>query len=162
MANRAIHQQPFASNRVAGDVFMIDRSTNTLKLDESTLPPTLLTAQVVIAAADVLTMFTTPVQVIPAADAGTAYLIRGGVIEFANGTTNYATNVTASRVGTSTPTNAGYGALINDRTLVPLFYELTGCAIVQGDGVSIKVLTGNPTAGDSDITVTVYYYVITL
>ncbi len=163
MANRSIFQQPFASNRVAGDVFMIDRSTYTLKLDESTLPPTLLTAQVVIASADVLTMFTTPVQVIPAADAGTAYLIRAAIMEFDNGSVNYATNTSVALYSTTQASTPSYVASIADRTVVPLFTPSTvGGANVEGDSVSIAVQTGNTTTGDSDITVTVYYYVITL
>jgi len=159
MANRSIHQQPFASNRVAGDVFMIDRSTNTLKLDESALPPTLLTAQVVIASADVLTMFTTPIQVIPAADAGTVYFVRGGIIEFANGSANYATNTNAMLVSTTTPTAPAFLASIASRTVVPLFSQTGTASVVAGDSVSITVQTGNPTAGDSDLTVTVWYYI---
>lgn len=159
MANRAINQEPFASNRVAGDVFMIDRSTSTLKLDESALPATLLTAQVTIPAADVLALFTTPIQVIPAADAGTVYFIRGGIIEFDNGTTNYATNTSAALVSTTTPTTPAFLASIASRTVIPLFVPTGTGTVVTGDSVSITVQAGNPATGDSDLTVTVWYYV---
>jgi hypothetical protein len=157
--NKAIHQEPFASNRVAGDVFMIDRGPDTIKLDESALPQTLYTAQVTIPAADVLTLNGTPVQVIPAADAGTVYFIRGGIIQFDNGSADYATNTNAALIGTTTPGSTIYSASIANRAIVPMFVPQGG-GMVPGDSISITVTGGNPATGDSDLTVTVFYYIM--
>ena len=89
------------------------------------------------------------------------YEERAAIMEFDNGSVNYATNTSVALYSTTQASTPSYVASIADRTVVPLFTPSTvGGANVDGDSVSIAVQTGNPTTGDSDITVTVYYYVI--
>lgn len=163
MANRSIFQQPFASNRLPGDVFMIDRSTNTLKLDESQMAPAIRTAQVVLSSAQVLALNTTPVLIVPASDAGTVNIPISGLIEFSGGSANYTTNTTITIGDTATISDTEYSleGSIADRTF-PNFLRppalLPPSSTSDGGSLSVRAFTGNPAAGDSVVTVTVKYY----
>jgi len=164
MPNKAINQLPFASNRRSGDVIYIVRSGADYKLDVDNMAPPILTAQVLIPSADVLTLNGTPVQIIPAADAGTVIVPMRGIIEFSGGSSDYATNTTLAIGSTTTLGDSTYtlSGSIADRT-VPNLLTVTSNTLagtVPGDSLSARVNTGNPTTGDSDVTITVWYYIL--
>ena len=163
MSNKSINQLPEAGNSLPGDVYILVRGGVNYKIQRSNMPPAILTAQVTIPSADVLTLNTTPVLVVPAAPAGYVVIPVGGIIEFANGSANYAVNTTLVAGSTTTISNTVYSIVgsIADRT-IPNAIAAAATSIlsptVDGDSVSVKVITGNPTTGDSDLTITIYYY----
>lgn len=173
MANQAIHQRPLASNRLAGDVIMIDRTGGTFKVDETYLMPKLYAARVLIESADVLTMGTTPILVVQPPPAGHVLIPLRGLIEFSGGTVNYAVNTDCALGSTSTLTDSAY-TLTGKITCLDsmsafdmqvsnmLTPECTAgvSPTLKDEGLSLKVIGGDPTTGDSDLTVTVWYFQI--
>lgn len=163
MPNKAINQLDTATDRQPGDVFHVERSLSDYKMDESYLPPAIKVQTTVIATADVLTLNATPVVVVPAAPAGYVNVPCGGVVEFSGGTTNYAANTTLMLVTTTVPGSALRIASIADRTLPNTFVvpaTLLVSPAFDGDSISAQVETGDPTTGDSDLTITVWYYLM--
>lgn len=160
MANKAIHQLPFDNNREASDVLYIVRSGVDMQIPASAMAPALQSQTTVIPSADVLTMNDTPVQVVDAAPTGYSNIPIRGLVQFSGGTNNYATNTTMVIGSTSTVSDTDYLAStdIQDRSApINIVVQTTGKAVID-DGLSAYVTTGNPTAGNSNLTVTVWYY----
>lgn len=164
MANKAIHQLPFASNRRSGDVIYIVRSGADYKLDVDNMAPAIQTATVTLSSAQVLALNSTPILVVPAADAGTVIVPMRGLVEFSGGSSNYATNTILTVGSTTTLADSVYtlSGSIADRT-VPNLLTVTSNTLagtVPGDSLSVRVKTGNPTTGNSTVKVTVWYYIL--
>lgn len=119
--------------------------------------------------ADVLTLNATPLEVVAAPGAGYAI----SVIEFSLGityaTTPYATNTTIQLItdGADTAQMQISNGLAHTVTGVyNNFSRATPTAgqtqLLSNAGLQVKVATGDPTAGDSDITVYVLYRLIAI
>lgn len=160
MSNKAILQLPNGGARQAGDATIIVRSGVNYQLEVDAMIPALLSQSTVIASADVLTLFTTPVQVVDNAPAGYVNIAVKGVIQFSGGTSDYATNTTLNFGSSSTVSDTDFfmQSDIQDRgDPINAVVQTAGKAVV-GDGISVAVATGNPTGGDSDLTITTWYY----
>ena len=160
MPNKAINQLANAANRTDQDWFYIVRSGADLKLQGSNMAPQLLVQKTIIESADVLTLNTTPVLVVPAAPAGYSIAPRGGIVEFSGGSTNYAANTTlmlisSTALGFPVRVASIVNRLIPNAFITPATSTPSPC--IEGDSLSAQVLTGDPTTGDSDLTITVWY-----
>jgi hypothetical protein len=165
MGNLAINQLPNAANSTDDDYYYIVRSGVDYKIKRSNMPPAILTAQVTIAAADVLTLFTTPVLAIPAAPAGQVIVAMRGLVEFANGGVDYATNTALVLAPTSNVLEVVLAGSIADRltaNALTVAAAVVPSGMVAGDSMSLTVATGNPATGDSDLTITVWYYLLSI
>ncbi len=122
-----------------------------------------------IPSADVLTLNTIPIQFLPAPGAGLANVIQNMQVEVIFNTTAYATNTTVLLISSSASINQqGISASLAVsqssilRNNITNFYFPTSTQIIEDDPIDVQVLTGNPTAGDSDIVVTAQYVIMSV
>lgn len=167
MSNRSTIQLPVVSDQDATDVLHISRDIAGVQSDRHIIRedavPLWYTQQTLILSADVLTLNTTPVEVVPAPAADEYLIPRYLTVKFLNGTVDYATNVTL-KLGPTGLVGSTYFTHTSDisdmsttKCSVPSSTGTASSAIAIGVGLSVMVLTGDPTAGDSDIVVTVHY-----
>lgn len=162
MPNKAIHQLTFSPTRQDDDRLYVVRSGVDYQIPMSSLAPELLSQTTVIPAADVLTLNSDPVQVVDNAPAGfVAFPVRA-VVQFSGGSANYATNtqLVIGSTGSVSGTNYVLSSDISDRTLILGMYQLSPGPSAVGIGLSAYVTGGNPTAGNSDLTITTFYYLV--
>ena len=122
-------------------------------------------AELTIASADVLTLNSTPLIIVSAVSGYSIEVISASVkIDF--GTTAYATN-TFIQLLTNGATTAQYGTGILNATVattkkLPEISTTTATTtqLIANADLQVSVKTGNPTAGDSDITIFVNYRLI--
>jgi hypothetical protein len=164
MPNKSISQLAFSDTRQSDDRLYVVRQGVDYQIPASAMAPALLQQTTFIESADVLTLNDTPVQVVDPVGTGLiAYPVRA-VIQFSDGTTDYATNTNIVIGATSTVDDANYQLAGNIAdasealSMASIGASLTG----DGDGLSAYVTTGNPTAGNYDLTVTVYYYLLSI
>ena len=162
MPNKSISQLTFSGTREDDDRLYVVRNGVDYQIPMSSLAPALLSQTTVIQAADVLTLNSDPVQVVDNAPAGFAAFPVRAVVQFSGGSTNYATNTNLVIGGTSTVDDATYGLLgdISNRTAAVGMYQSLNLKVVEGDGLSAYVQAGNPTAGNSVLTITTFYYLL--
>jgi len=118
----------------------------------------LKTVTVFIPSADVLQLFTTPIEIVPAVAAKGIQIV-SALCKIDYGTTPYATNTTL-RIGASTDittTPQGSCSISGSSSLWNTFMPLSSRTVLMSDNVVVSVQTGNPTAGDSDISIVVSY-----
>ena len=165
MPNKAIHQLPFTADRDdLTDRFYIVRSNADRQLPGYALPPKLNVASRLITSSQVLDLFDTPLEIVPAAPVGFVHVPVRGLVEFQGGSVDYATN-TALSVGSTSALGQFLAGDISDRTYPNALTIVSGAAgfpSIAGDSLSVYVYQGNPTAGDSDIRVTVWYNTLEL
>ncbi len=165
MPNKAIHQLPFTADRDdLSDRFYIVRSNADRQLPGSALPPKLNVASRLITSTQVLDLFDTPLEIVPAAPSGFVHVPLRGLVEFQGGSVDYATNTQLGIGSTSAIAQLLVGD-ISDRTYPNALTVVSGAGgspSIAGDSLSVFVDTGNPTAGDSDILVTVWYNTLEL
>lgn len=163
--NKAIHQLTYTQDRDdVNDRFYMVRSATDYQLPGSAFPPKLNVATRLITSSQVLALFTTPLEIVAAAPTGFIHYPIRGLIEFGGGSADYATNTELAISSTST-LQAQLTGSIADRTKPNLLGNVTfaaGAEAVAGDSLSVSIGTGNPTAGDSDITVTLWYNTLQL
>jgi len=126
-------------------------------------------ATLTIATADVLQLNSTPLTIVAAQGAGTAIEVISASLQIDFNTTAYATNTTITLIssGATDPqadnsidaTVARIGRFRNRHTSGA---SATATQLIENADLLVTVETGDPTAGDSDITVSVLYRVITL
>ena len=122
-------------------------------------------AELTIASADVLTLNSTPLIIVSAVSGYSIEVISASVkIDF--GTTAYATN-TFIQLIVNGATTAQYGTGILNATVattkkLPEISTTTATTtqLIANADLQVSVKTGNPTAGDSDITIFVNYRLI--
>lgn len=163
MPNRAINQLTFTDQRDdLNDRFYLVRSGADRQIPGSALPPKLNVASRLITSSQVLDLFDTPLEIVPAAPAGWVHIPMRGLVEFEGGSVDYATN-TSLYIGSTSALETLIVGDISDRTYPNALTIPTGGGgppSVAGDSLSVSVEVGNPTAGDSDIRVTVWYYTL--
>lgn len=132
----------------------------------------IFSTEVSIVTADVLTAYATPVELVPAPGAGKIILPIAVLTTMDYNSAAYATNTT-SRFGwdgASAGTAVLYGtqaSIINQTTdMIAWFLPTSGSVASLTTAVNknfcFSVSTGNPTAGNSDLTLYTIYAVITL
>jgi hypothetical protein len=126
------------------------------------------TAKLTIATADVLTLNTTPIEIVAAPGAGYAIEVISASMKMVYNSATYATN-TSLELLTAGATNSQASTVIkNSASTIRRFADATTLAsatatqLVDNAALNVTVASGDPTAGDSDITVYVTYRIITL
>lgn len=114
-----------------------------------------------IATADVLTLNSVPITIIPAVT-GKAIQVIGGNISATYNSTTYASNVVLIIQCPSLSTlQAGTSIAFTGDIYRPLEIVTNGAAndvqMKVNEAVQVSVSTGNPTTGNSDITITLFY-----
>lgn len=125
-------------------------------------------ASLTIASADVLQLNSTPLTIVAAQGAGTAIEVVSASVNIAFGSVAYATNVNLT-IENSGATDTQFALQCLNST-VSTIRRLNGqtatgttdTQLLENTDLVVSVATGNPTAGDSDITVYVLYRVITV
>lgn len=128
-------------------------------------------ASLTIASADVLQLNTTPLTIVAATGVGTAIEVLSACVSIDYGTTPYAINVGLSlrcddggsvepQVISLTALNASTSSI--RKLTVDSTFAAADSQISENIPLEVYVPTGNPTVGDSDITVYVTYRIITL
>jgi hypothetical protein len=126
------------------------------------------TAKLTIATADVLTLNTTPIEIVAAPGAGYAIEVISASMKMVYVSATYATN-TSLELLTAGATNSQASTVIkNSASTIRRFADATTLAsatatqLVENAALNVTVASGDPTAGDSDITIYVTYRIITL
>lgn len=159
MPNQAINQFPEVTTLLDGDLLYTVRGTTDHSVDASTFAGRILVQTTVIPTASVLTLGTTPFQIIPAPAASLVILPLRSVIYMTDGTVNYTTS---TDLFLATETGADIAQFdISDASLTPQVNSaLTGAVVKAGEALEANTAGVNPTTGDYDITVTVWYQLI--
>jgi len=123
-------------------------------------------ASLTITTAQVLALNTTPLEIIAAPPVGTAIEVTSAIMKLDFNTTQYATN-TSLILENPSSTEMQCVNVINQAADAFSRFEFefgatAGVQYVENEAVNLTTLTGDPTAGDSDITVYVTYRIITL
>jgi len=125
-------------------------------------------ASLTIASADVLQLNSTPLTIVAAQGAGTAIEVVSASVKIDFNSAAYATN-TFIQLIVNGATTAQYGGGILNATVATTkklpeisTTSATTTQLITNSALQVSTLTGNPTAGDSDITVRVLYRVITV
>ena len=126
------------------------------------------TAKLTIATADVLHLNTTPIEIVAAPGAGYAIEVISASMNMVYVSATYATNTSLELI-TAGATNSQASTVIkNSASTIRRFADATTLAsatatqLVDNAALNVTVASGDPTAGDSDITVYVTYRIITL
>ena len=126
------------------------------------------TAKLTIATADVLTLNTTPIEIVAAPGAGYAIEVISASMKMVYVSATYATNTSLELI-TAGATNSQASTVIkNSASTIRRFADATTLAsatatqLVENAALNVTVASGDPTAGDSDIIVYVTYRIITL
>ena len=126
------------------------------------------TAKLTIATADVLQLNTTPIEIVAAPGAGYAIEVISASMKMVYVSATYATNTSLELI-TAGATNSQASTVIkNSASTIRRFADATTLAsatatqLVENAALNVTVASGDPTAGDSDITVYVTYRIITL
>jgi len=172
MPNRSTHQMPIATARQEDDITYIAREVTPgvyedRRISLTDISPSYFTAQLTIPSASVLTLNSVPLQIIGALSISEGIVPLFGFVDFVNVTVPYATNVVAY-LGTSALTSTNYVMAFNideadgERSIIypQPAAGLATANMAVGESMWIKVLGGDPTAGDGDLVVTVYYQVV--
>ena len=126
------------------------------------------TAKLTIASADVLHLNTTPIEIIAAPGVGYAIEVISASMKMVYVSATYATNTSLELI-TAGATNSQASTVIkNSASTIRRFADATTLAsatatqLVDNAALNVTVSSGDPTAGDSDITIYVTYRIITL
>lgn len=128
-------------------------------------------AKVTITSAQVLQLNSTPIEIVPAPGAGKAIDIISATAKLTYNSIPYATNTVLMVLNTSSTQQqlslAGASPfLASSSSKIGKFFGTnfgnTLNQIVENEAIVVSVATGNPTAGDSDIVVYVYYHILDL
>ena len=123
---------------------------------------------ITIASAAVLTLNSSPVTIVPAQGVGTAIEVISASAKMVYNSVAYATNTTiqVESNGATTPQfrllNGINQTISSHRSLGRYVSANTETQIIENADLMVTVASGDPTAGDSDITVTVLYRIISV
>ena len=120
-------------------------------------------AYLAISSADVLQLNSTPLTIVPAQGAGTAIEVISASVKMVYNSAAYATNTDLQLMASGGSINLARdtGVLFSTSDKIRSF-ALTEGDIIENTALVVTTRTGNPTTGDSDITVYVTYRVTTL
>jgi hypothetical protein len=124
-------------------------------------------ATVTLSSADILSLHTTPIVLVAAQGAGTVIQLISATYSMTFNTTPYATDTTLRILNSGTVIQSDGTALStasdyyrNSSLLTN--YSVAGVNTYENGDVTVTTPSSNPTAGDSDVTITVLYSVINL
>jgi len=122
-------------------------------------------ASLTIASADVLQLNSTPLTIVAAQGAGTAIDVLSASMKMTYNSVAYATNTTLElKINGGSSSQMQFASQIlssaSDVFNKVIGNTTTSTNMVENADLQVSVLTGDPTAGDSDITVYVLYRVI--
>lgn len=161
-----------------GVVFTLDGDANKVVFEDAVAQANsnngcvcIESVRVVIPSAEVLALFTTPKEIIPAQGAGTLIEPMSVIGKMYNNTTPYVMNV-----GFAISANGASKAIcysdkfINTVTSSPSYHKfellqptiISNTNLIENAAIEAKVAVGNPTGGDGDIEIFATYRVITL
>ena len=126
------------------------------------------TAKLTIATADVLHLNTTPIEIVAAPGAGYAIEVISASMKMVYNSATYATNTSLELLTTGATNSQASTTIKNSASTIRRFADATTLAsatatqLVENAALNVTVASGDPTAGDSDITVYVTYRIITL
>ena len=126
------------------------------------------TAKLTIATADVLHLNTTPIEIVAAPGAGYAIEVISASMKMVYNTATYVTNTNLELLTAGATDNQASTLIKNSASTIRRFADATTLAsatatqLVDNAALNVTVASGDPTAGDSDITVYVTYRIITL
>ena len=162
--NKAIHQLQEATELQDGDLLIISRPSGggfvDRYVDASTFPQRTQYVAVTVPTASVLTLGATPFTLIAAPAAGQAIFVKAALMSMLNGSIDYATstNLNIGSVG-----GTGYLLLdISNASSSPMIASGGGGTIVDGASTVLTAGGVNPTAGDYDLEIQLWYITITL
>ena len=172
--SKNLDQLTAVTSSTTGDKYHLFRSGVDYKIDFDDLKSsinlnTINSIKVVIASTDVLTSNGTPVLCIPAPPAGYAIRLGECSISLEFNTIAYATNLDV-QLFTDTATIMSKDVRVLDATASThrIFHNTTTTGgatdteLIESKGIYFKTKTGNPTAGDSDITLYIDYRLVAL
>ena len=129
----------------------------------------LYSASLTIASADVLQLNSTPLTIVSAQGVGTAIEVISASVKMVYNSVAYATNTTlelkmsGANTNLATLTNSLAATVESHKYLnISGTGTATATQIIENADLQVSVSIGDPTAGDSDITVYVLYRVITV
>lgn len=178
MADKSVPQLTALTSSTSGDLYHVVRSNIDYKIDFDNLQSSILggtsgeltyKASLTIETADVLTLNGTPLLLIAAPSASYAIQVEHMAVYVNFNSVAYATNTNVD-VYTDTATNVQFRATsaLNasvNRIATGTSQAATGATdtqLIAGKAVYVKVATGNPTAGNSQVKIYVTYKLIEL
>jgi hypothetical protein len=159
MPNRAINQFPNAASLQDGDLLYAVRGTTDYKIDAATFAGRIQSFQTVIASADVLTIGTTPVIVVPAPSASQVLLPVMVYFQYINGSTGYVSTGDLSVFDVGLNNVYAYSQAMGftgDGNVM----QIVGAPLTAGAGLFLTTSDfADPGSGDFDLKIIVYYTV---
>lgn len=172
MGSKATHQMPTLSTLRPGDLFYVVReeSAGVFKdycAPRSLLPEAVLMETVMLTSAQILDLHTTPVELIPEQGAGSIIVVKLMTMQAVNGTTAYVGGWQVGGVTINAANCLMTGAFPDLDTPIPYYVIYPSNAgsnvnqsVAPGTSVRIGGDTSDPTTGDGDVLVKIYYSVI--
>lgn len=166
MGSKGINQFPTTTTEDPTDVLHAVRPlVGDVSMERTNVAYKLYSNKVTITSAEVLALNATP-QLIVTGVPGKIILPMYIIVDLDGATINYATNLQLTAGSASTIDDTHYTNIGTMPTLLitgtVLFAGFSGgtqiTSIVAGDGLYMRVRTGNPTAGDGDLQVAVRYF----
>jgi hypothetical protein len=154
-----------------GDLLMRDGTTMaSKKLEEKNFGTGLAVVKqenIQISSSQILNGFTSPIEILDAAGSGKTNILLSVIADCAFGTAAYATNTNVRIYQTGSSSSIGVqngliGFTANQLAVIPV-PQVSGSLseqYIKNAKTFLQVLTGNPTAGDGTITLTVTYITI--
>lgn len=146
---------------------ILSSTTAVFRIVPATATEEIITRTVKLPTASILTSFTTPLSLIPAPGAGKAIRLMDASFTMDYNSAAYATNTTFElryTDGSGTKVTADVSSLLTATadTIVNVWGIEAQLVLTQNAAVVVRTATGNPTAGNSDIYVTVVYRVVSI
>lgn len=168
MPNKAVHQLPIATTRLPGDKIPISRETSPgvfkdFQADESLYPAVEpLSATITIPSADILNLFSVRQLIVETPGDGSVIMPIRALATLTGVTTPYATNVNVTVLGENASEVNQYWGLfqIDSASDTEILFQgalSAGTRLYVDQSLYVQSQTGDPTAGDGDLTVTVWY-----
>lgn len=178
MADKSVPQLTALASSTSGDLYHVVRSNVDYKIDFDDLQTSIIggtageltyKASLTITTAQILVLNGTPLTIVAATGAGTAIEVISASALMTYNSIAYATNTSLQLINTGATASQmqNTACLVGTVTKTTKFTSGTAAAagetqILTNTALQVKVATGNPTAGNSDITVYVFYRVVTL
>lgn len=167
MPNKSVHQLPIATTREAGDKFIISReiapgSYKDYQIDESLLWPSIQTETITLSSAQILDLNTTSVELVATLGDGSVILPVAAYVSLSGVVTPYATNTDVRIRGQNGAASSQYWGTfsISSATDTEMYVTnglASGARLYADQSLYVQANTGNPTAGDGVLVITMLY-----
>lgn len=173
MSSKSTHQFPTLSELDPTDLFYVVREESPGVFRDycaprSLLPESTLSASVLLTSAQILAIYDTPVEIVQAPSSTSIIVVKLVTMKAVGGTTAYTGDIVVG--GSVIDTNNYLIALSLPENDSPDPYRVcypanAGSAVSQGlrpgEALVVGAQSGNPTTGDGDVLVRVFYQLIT-